>query len=173
MGWCSLDDLSGLGLTSKASANATVMFYDYGVMDVMYTREYSFLLSDLVPGTSSTCDHWYNLTITGLSAYTTITAKLVLYDECQQPATSISNKFMTEPSIPTWFASNNEETRSPIRPVVSGSTSKVAVLQWSNPLLNCPSCTVEYFDIYMSDGTSAEFTLYEEVRQCEEQEATS
>eukprot|EP00518_Triparma_eleuthera_P018678 CAMPEP_0197552308 /NCGR_PEP_ID=MMETSP1320-20131121/5852_1 /TAXON_ID=91990 /ORGANISM="Bolidomonas sp., Strain RCC2347" /LENGTH=1582 /DNA_ID=CAMNT_0043112887 /DNA_START=13 /DNA_END=4760 /DNA_ORIENTATION=+ len=163
LGWCSPDDLSGLGMTSKATANVTVTFWNYDVSEVMYTRVYSYPIDELVSKSSSDCSHWYNVTIPRLSAYTTITAELLLYDKCQQPLTNPSNQFRTDPSVPTWFTSNNEETRSSIEPVVAGSTSEVAVLQWLTPLLNCPSCTVQYYDIYMSDGTSSEYTLKEEI----------
>ncbi|GMH90437.1 hypothetical protein TrVE_jg4144 [Triparma verrucosa] len=171
--WCSPQDYqdSALSLTSEASVEVLITYFESPISEAeMYTKSFTYKINPLSSeitkfGASSDCDHPYSVQLPQIDAYTKIHAEIKLYDECQQPLSSKSASVTSPPGPPTWFTSNNHDTRVEIVPSIVGSTSEVAALQWKKPLLNCGDCEIEYYEIYQKATDEGEYVRREESTQ--------
>ena len=154
--WCSSSDYGALSppLTDGASANITLHFFDAKTDERLHDKVHRIGYPsgiNTVPS-SEACDgdFEYRVTLPIPDPYLTIKSSVLLYDECQVDNSEQSSKITLDESSPTWFTSQNALTRTRIVPVVAGSTSETAVVQWQVPLLNCDSCSIVGYNVYMS-----------------------
>eukprot|EP00520_Triparma_pacifica_P012223 CAMPEP_0118652870 /NCGR_PEP_ID=MMETSP0785-20121206/11543_1 /TAXON_ID=91992 /ORGANISM="Bolidomonas pacifica, Strain CCMP 1866" /LENGTH=1636 /DNA_ID=CAMNT_0006545405 /DNA_START=149 /DNA_END=5056 /DNA_ORIENTATION=+ len=155
--WCSSIDYGSItpALTSAAAANITLHFSDPNTNEVLHDKVYKARYpSEIITVPSSIpcggSDFEYRVVLDIPDPYMTIKSSVLLYDECQVDNSYQSSKITLAESSPTWFTSQSAITRERIVPVVAGSTSETAVVQWQEPLLNCKSCVIKGYSVYMS-----------------------